>query len=236
MYDIDRSKFVFISLLEEFIRETEHSLAYFFAVLIFLLTFFLALFGREALYTGLIGVLCLLLIKLRDIVDGFKETRQNFIFYPSGEKKEAGFSDDAALSVMAREFPKKFNQNSLKKSDFLSYLQRFWRIVETIVLFLPDRPLSQETKQAVENMTVTAQTYLLSYLEKKYRLTGDQRKELENLFSNEEVDSFLLLIRLEKYGIDEKTGKWIVSVIDTLKKIRKQTAVFPLEKKQTTPV
>lgn len=29
MYDIDRPKFIFVSLLEEFIRETEHSLAYF---------------------------------------------------------------------------------------------------------------------------------------------------------------------------------------------------------------
>ena len=47
MYDIDRPKFIFVSLLEEFIRETEHSLAYFFALLVFLLTFLLALFGRE---------------------------------------------------------------------------------------------------------------------------------------------------------------------------------------------
>ena len=73
MYDIDRPKFIFISLLEEFIQETEHSLAYFFALIVFLLTFLLALFGKEALYTGLIGVLCLFLIKLRDIIEGFHE-------------------------------------------------------------------------------------------------------------------------------------------------------------------
>ena len=73
MYDIDRPKFIFVSLLEEFIRETEHSLAYFFALLVFLLTFLLALFGREVLYTGLVGVLCLLLIKMRDIIEGFRE-------------------------------------------------------------------------------------------------------------------------------------------------------------------
>ena len=236
MYDIDRSKYVFVSLLEEFIRETEHSLAYFFAVLIFLLTFLLALFGREALYTGLIGVLCLLLIKLRDIIEGFKETRQNFIFYPSDEKRKIRFSDDAALSMMAQEFPQKFDQNRLKKEDFLSYLQKFWSIVETIGFFLPDRPLSPETKQAVEKTTVTAQKYLLSYLGKKYGLTGDRRKELETLFASEDTDSFLLLIRLEKYGIDEKTGKWVVNVIDTLKKIRKQAAVISSENAQKTPV
>lgn len=73
MYDIDRPKFIFVSLLEEFIRETEHSLAYFFALIVFLLTFLLALFGRDALYTGLVGVLCLLLIKMRDIIEAFKE-------------------------------------------------------------------------------------------------------------------------------------------------------------------
>ena len=228
MYDIDRPKYVFVSLLEEFIRETEHSLAYFFAVLIFLLTFLLALFGREALYTGLIGVLCLLLIKMRDIIEGFKETRQNFIFYPSDEKRKIRFSDDAALSMMAQEFPQKFDQNKLKKEDFLSYLQKFWSIAETIGFFLPDRPLSPETKQAVEKMTITAQTYLLTYLEKKYALNEDQRKELERLFSNDAFDPFLLQIRLEKAGVDEKTGKWVASVTNLLKKIRKQiTGVTP---------
>jgi hypothetical protein len=75
MYDIDRPKFIFVSLLEDFIREAEHSLAYFFALLVFLLTFLLTLFGREAFYTGLIGVFCLLLIKLRDIIEGIKDVR-----------------------------------------------------------------------------------------------------------------------------------------------------------------
>ena len=234
MFDIDRPKYVFVSLLEEFIRETEHSLAYFFAVLIFLLTFLLALFGREALYTGLVGVLCLLLIKLRDIIEGFKETRQNFIFYPPDEKNGTKRPDIRALSVMADEFPQKFDKDALPKADFLSYLQKFWSIAETIGFFLPDRPLSPEAKQAVEKITVTARSYLLAYLEKKYALTEYQKREIETLVSNPDFDAFLLQIRLEKNGIDERTARWVVAVMDTLKKIRKQSSGVQPEKTQAT--
>ena len=242
MYDIDRPKFLFVSLLEEFIRETEHSLAYFFALLIFLLTFLLALFGREALYTGLIGVLCLFLIKLRDIIESFKETRQNFIFYsPNGKKTRPAqmllenlqtFYDDAALTVMADEFPQKFDKSSLKKADLLSYLQTCWKTIETLCLFLPDRPLSPETKQAVRKMTVAAQNYLLYYLEKKYSLTEEQIHDIEKSSFNPDTDALLLQARLEKAGIDEKTGQWVVRVTEILKKIRKRIDDV---KPETTP-
>ena len=220
MYDIDRPKFVFVSLLEDFIRETEHSLAYFFALLIFLSTFLLALFGREALYTGLIGVLCLFLIKLRDFIDGFKETRQNIFFYPPENKRKSAFFNETALSVAADELPRKADKDDLRQADFLSYLQQLRDIAETVGFFLPDLPLSAETKQAVEKTAIAAQTCLMSYLEKKYALNGRRKKEIEDLFSNDETDPFWLQVRLEKAGMDEKTAKRIADMTELLKKIR----------------
>lgn len=220
MYDIDRPKFVFVSLLEDFIRETEHSLAYFFALLIFLSTFLLALFGREALYTGLIGVLCLFLIKLRDFIDGFKETRQNIFFYPPENKRKNPPSDETVFSVTAGELPRKADKDDLRQADFPSYLHQLRDIAETVGFFLPDLPLSAETKRAVEKTATAAQAALISYLEKKYALTEERKKEIEDLFSNDETDPFLLQIRLEKAGMDEKTAKRIADMAKLLKKIR----------------
>ena len=232
MYDIDRPKFVLVSLLEDFIRETEHSLAYFFAILIFLLTFLLALFGREALYTGLVGVLCLLLIKLRDIIEGFKETRQNILFYASNEKQSSvkGLNDaytsfdDASLTTMAKEFPKRFNQteqsSALEKSDLLSYLRTILKIIETVGFFVPDKPFRPETRQAVLKMTLTAQKYLLRYLKRKYALTKERLKTVEQTYSRPVPDFFLLRTQLEVAGVDKKNAYWIVSVLELLHKIK----------------
>ena len=243
MYDIDRSKNTFISLLDEFIRETEHSLAYFFAILVFLLTFLLALFGKEALYTGLIGVLCLLLIKLRDIIEGFKELSHNNFFsyeklnyikpaYP--QKAERSFHDlqnfytafdDAALSVMAKEFPARFNEQrhlqTLKdeKNNLLSYLQTCWKIIEKISLFFPDQPLQPETKKALNKMISTAQKYLLRYLEEKYSLTKEQISQIEKSLMNNSTDDFFFQTQLESFGIDEMTAQRTVKISVLLRKI-----------------
>lgn len=237
MYDIDRPKFIFVSLLEDFIRETEHSLAYFFALLVFLLTFLLTLFGREAFYTGLIGVFCLFLIKMRDIIEGFRETRDGFCssknktFFAT---KDSGTSselkdfrtafDDMALTVMAKEFPRKFNEKEIssvtEKPDLLSYLQTCWKIIETISVFFPDRPLQPETREAVGKMTVAAQKYLLHYLKRKYGLTNEDERVVEKACFAEDTDSFLLQSQFEAIGIDEKTAHSIVRIINLLKKIR----------------
>lgn len=225
MYNIDRPKFAFVSVLEEFIRETEHSLAYFFAILIFLLTFLLALFGREALYTGLVGVLCLLLIKLRDFIDGFKETRQDFIFYPSekNNRSKPDF-DEKALIAMADKFPEKFKCGNdfsvLSEPDLLSYLKTFWKIMETASLFIPEQPLKPETKRAVKKMTVTAQKGVLYWLKKKYSLTKMQMREIKRFCFDPDVDAFWMQTQLETAGIEEKTAGQIVKILEILKKIQ----------------
>lgn len=225
MYDIDRPKFIFVSLLEDFIRETERSLAYFFALLVFILTFLLALFGREALYTGLIGVFCLLLIKMRDFIDGFRETYFCGSNDKSTVKKEDLTSrssfDDKTLAVMAEDFPRKFNEKETpEKQELLPYLHTCWKIIETVSIFFPDQPLQPETRQAIKKMTLKAQKYLLNYLERKYALTAEQRKYIETAFEKEETDPFLLQTQLEKIGIDEKTAQWALKITDLLKRIR----------------
>ena len=249
MYDIDRPKFIFVSLLEDFIRETEHSLAYFFALLVFLLTFLLTLFGREAFYTGLIGVFCLLLIKLRDIIEGFRETRKSMLFSFSKNKADSDVKesyqslkelqefytafDDAALTVMAKEFPKKFNGKEIpsviEKPGLLSYLQTCWKIIETISVFFPNRPFQPETREAVSKMTAAAQKYLLHYLKRKYPLTQENVRLIEKACLEQNTDSFLLQTQLETAGIDEKTAHGIVKITELLKKIKNymQTADTP---------
>ena len=242
MYDIDRPKFAFVSLLEDFIRETEHSLAYFFAVLVFLLTFLLALFGREAFYTGLVGVLCLLLIKLRDIIEGFKETRRCFLFYPpagkqpqdlekvlqSGEYPQAFCAafEKAAAVVADKEFSRYGGQKEIfsvsEKPDLFSYLQTFWKITETLSLLFPDRPFQPETQSAIERMTDVAEKYLFRYLNKKYGVSKEEWLFFKKACFEPETDSFLLQTRMEAAGIDEKTARWAVGILQLLKKIRKK--------------
>lgn len=229
MYDIDRPKFVFISLLEEFVRETEHSLAYFFALMVFLLTFLLALFGKEALYTGLIGVLCLFLIKLRDFIEGFQEIRTGVFFPPFKEKKALQrfqdiqpVCDDMALSSMAKEFPDKFKEKESfsadKNEELFSYLKTCWKTIETVSLFFPDCPFRPETKRVVKKMTEAAHKYLLHYLKKKYDLTQEQAQTIEKNY-DADMDLFLMQTQLESFGIDEKTALWSVKIIELLKKI-----------------
>lgn len=243
MYDIDRPKFIFISLLEEFIRETERSLAYFFALLVFLLSFLLALFGKDVLYTGLIGVSCLLLIKMRDIIDGFRELPKCCPEIPARAEElrlaAAGTDgsmadmqefytafDDAAITMMAREFPKRFKENRPsalpEKPNLLSYLHTCWKIVETVSVFFPERPLQPETKQALEKMTASAEKYLFHFLEKKYSLSKAQVKYLEKTYGGTATaDTFLFQAQLEADGVDEKTAAWSAKVIRLLGKIRR---------------
>ena len=251
MYDIDRPKFVFVSLLEEFIRETEHSLAYFFAVLVFLLTFLLALFGREALYTGLIGVFCLLLIKMRDIIEAFKSTlsytstrndKETYRYDYIEKKAKRSFEDmqnfytafdDAAVTMMAKEFPARFNEQKQttaeKKTDLLSYLETCRKIIETIGIFFPDQPLQPETQKALKKMTNAAQTYLLHYLEKKYPLTTEQTQSLQKSALNPKIDNFLFQTQMESFGIDEKTASWSVKIFKIINKIRSYTDFYKPE-------
>ncbi len=257
MYDIDRPKFIFVSLLEEFIRETEHSLAYFFALLVFLLTFLLALFGREVLYTGLVGVLCLLLIKMRDIIEGFKELSHR---NPPPRDKETEYTaaankakqtlndmqnfytafDDAAITVMAKEFPARFNEKkqnpTADKPNLLSYLQTCWKIIETICVFFPDRPLQPETKQALKKMTAAAQKYMLHYLQKKYSLTKEQMTQIEKYFTEQTTDDFLFQTQLESAGIDESTAQRTVKIADILRKIRFYINPADRETEEKAPV
>jgi len=228
MYDLDRPKFIFVTLLEDFIRETEHSLAYFFALLVFLLTFLLALFGREALYTGLIGVLCLFLIKLRDIVEGFRETSlltaKEKKTTPSSLKKMQNSSfDDASLTAIEKEFPYQLREKSdsffAERRGLLSYLNTCWKIIETLSLVFPDQPLRPETRKAIKRMIVIAQKHLQYFLKRKYALTKEQTEYIEKIFADDSADNFLLQTRLEKIGIDEKTAQWTIKVIKLLKKI-----------------
>lgn len=243
MYDIDRPKFIFISLLEEFIRETERSLAYFFALIVFLLSFLLALFGRDVLYTGLIGVSCLLLIKMRDIIDGFRELPECCPEIPARAEElrqaSAGSDrtiedmqdfytafDDAAIAMMAREFPKRFKESkqpvSPEKPNLLSYLHTCWKIAETVSVFFPERPLEPETKQSLEKMTASAQKYLFHFLEKKYSLSKAQMKYLEKTYGNPaQADTFLFQAQLEADGVDEKTAAWSAKVVRLLGKFRR---------------
>lgn len=244
MYDLDRPKFIFISLLEEFIRETERSLAYFFALIVFLLSFLLALFGKDVLYTGLIGVSCLLLIKMRDIIDGFRELPKCCPEIPARaeELRLAGAMsdktaedmqefytafDDAAITMMASEFPKRFKEDRTstalpEKPNLLSYLHTCWKIVETVSVFFPERPLQPETKQSLEKMTSSAQKYLFHFLEKKYSLSKAQIKYLEKTYGNpDHADLFLFQAQLEADGVDEKTAAWSARVIRLLGKIRR---------------
>lgn len=245
MYDIDRPKFIFVSLLEEFIRETEHSLAYFFALLVFLLTFLLALFGRDVLYTGLVGVLCLLLIKMRDIIEGFRElschnrpARRQETEYAAADRARQTLSDmqnfytafdDAAITVMAKEFPARFNEKkqnpAMEKPNLLSYLQTCRKIIETVCTFFPDRPLQPETKRALKKMTAAAQKYMLHYLQKKYSLTKEQM-----------TDDFLFQTQLESAGIDESTAQRTVKIADILRKIRSYINPADREKEEKAPV
>jgi len=230
MYDIDRPKFIFISLLEEFIQETEHSLAYFFALIVFLLTFLLALFGKEALYTGLIGVLCLFLIKLRDIIEGFHEIHDsNFFSSPKEKKAMQNFCDvhpvcdDMALTSIAKEFPKKFKEKELfpanENPELFSYLKTCWKIIETILLFFPEHPFHPETRQAVKKMTNAARKYLSHYLKEKYALKKEQMLLIEKNFRDINTDSFLMQTQLESFGINEKEALWTVKITELLKKI-----------------
>ncbi|MBO4521475.1 MAG: hypothetical protein J5787_09765 [Alphaproteobacteria bacterium] len=243
MYDIDRPKFVFITLLEDFIRETEHSLAYFFALLVFLLTFLLTLFGKEALYTGLIGVLCLFLIKLRDIIESFRElplyiSKEKTIKRLKESENLCACFDDAALTAMSEEFPRKFNRKEkalvLEKSRLLSYLNTYWKIIETLCVFFPDQPLRPETRQTIKKMASAAQKYLLSYLEKKYALTTEQTERIENDCFSENIDELLLQTRLEAAGIDETTAQWSVKAVELLRKIRKYANFEPNSPAQQT--
>ena len=222
MYNIDRPKFAFVSVLEEFIRETEHSLAYFFAILIFLLTFLLALFGREALYTGLVGVLCLFLIKFRDFIDGFIEMR-HFCFSEKNNRSRPDF-DETALIAMADKFPEKFkygNDFSVpSESDLLSYLKTFWKIMETASLFIPEQPLKPATKRSVKKMTVTAQKGVLCWLKKKYSLTKMQMREIKRFCFDPNVNAFWMQTQLEAAGIEEKTAGQVIQILEILKKIQ----------------
>ena len=232
MYDIDRPKLLFISLLEDFIRETEHSLAFFFALLVFLLTFLLTLFGREALYTGLIGVLCLFLIKLRDIIEGFREFPSYFSkeaikpsFFTLKEKKNLYTSfDDASLIAMTDDFPLKFSEkkmsSTVEKNDLLTYLNTCWKIIETISVFFPDHPLQPETCRAIQKMTVAAQKYLLHFLEKNHSLTKEQKNFIEKACSSRDTDAFLLQTQLEAAGLNENSAQWTAKIIDLLNRIR----------------
>ena len=241
MYDIDRPKFIFVSLLEEFIRETEHSLAYFFAVLIFLLTFLLTLFGREAFYTGLIGVLCLFLIKLRDIIEGFKETRNSNLFYSLQEKKPTAhyYFDEDALTLMVNEFFQKFNENkkitNLEKNNLLNYLQTFQETAQTISHLFPKQSLQPETKQAVVKMILCAEKILMHYLENKFDLSNEKKEKLHTFLTSEENDSFLLQIRLESIGIDTKNAQWSANISTILKKIQKYVSGEKRHTKEEKP-
>lgn len=256
MYDIDRPKFIFVSLLEEFIRETEHSLAYFFALLVFLLTFLLALFGRDVLYTGLVGVLCLLLIKMRDIIEGFRElschnrpARRQETEYAAADRARQTLSDmqnfytafdDAAITVMAKEFPARFNEKkqnpAMEKPNLLSYLQTCRKIIETVCTFFPDRPLQPETKRALKKMTSAAQKYMLHYLQKKYSLTKEQMTQIEKSFTEQTTDDFLFQTQLESAGIDESTAQRTVKIADILRKIRSYINPADREKEEKAPV
>lgn len=226
MYDIDRPKFIFVSLLEEFIREAEHSLAYFFALLVFLLTFLLTLFGREAFYTGLIGVFCLLLIKLRDIIEGIKETRNSTSFYPVPEKRhdlQTAF-DEASLTLLAKDFFQRFNEKKqtteTEKNNLLAYLQTFREITETICLIFPEKSFHPETRLAVLKMIEGAEEHLQLYLKNKFNLNAGAQKKLREILTDEENDSFLLHARLESMGIDDKTAQWSVNILQILRKIK----------------
>lgn len=255
MYDIDRPKFIFVSLLEEFIRETEHSLAYFFALIVFLLTFLLALFGRDVLYTGLVGVLCLLLIKMRDIIEAFKELSDRSLL-PSQEKKTLCPADqakqtlndmqhfytafdDAAVTVMAKEFPARFNnkkeETGSEKNNLLSYLQTCWKIIEAICVFFPDRPLQPETKHALKKMVSAAQKYLLDNLQKKYPLTKQQIAQIKRNLSDSSIDDFLFQTQLESMGIDETCAQRTVKIADVLKKIVDYTDYPHTNDKEKSP-
>lgn len=249
MYDIDRPKFIFISLLKEFIRETEHSLAYFFALLVFLLTFFLALLGRDVLYTGLIGVLCLLLIKTRDIIEGFGKSspyKHSASKISAADKAEQYLNDlqhfysafdDAAVTVMTKEFPTHFNEKksflpTTEKPDLLSYLQTCWKIVETVSIFFPDRPLKPETKRSLRRMTTAARKSVLHYLQRKYALTKEQIMLIEKSFTQTTTDNFLFQTQLESVGIDETVARTTVKIADLLKKIRFYISPSAAEKKE----
>ncbi len=262
MYDIDRPRFILIALLKEFIRETEHNLAYFFALLVFLLTFLLALFGQDVLYTGMTGVLCLFLIKIRDIIEGFRDLSS---YKRSVRKKTDDMNtadtagqilsdmqhfysafDDAAITVMEKEFPSRFNEkkqpSTTERPNLLSYLQTCWKIIETICLFFPDRPLRPETKRSLRRMTAAAQKYILHYLQKKYALTKEEISLIEKNFSRKTMDDFLFQTQLEAVGIDETAARTTVKIAEILRKIRsyisfsdtKKQAVSALPEQETS--
>ena len=228
MFNIDRPALIFLSLLKEFIRETEHSLAYFFALLVFVFTFLLALFGREALYTGLIGVLCLLLIKLRDIIEGFGSfPRTSGRIIPEKQLfKELQIFytvfNDAALMLAAKENSDSSPETNptAEKRNLLTCLQNCRKTIETVCLLMPDQPLTPELKRALEKMMATAQKYLLHNLQKRYALTPQQTDQIKKSLTEETTDDFLFQTQLEFSGIDEAVAQKIVKIGAVFRKIR----------------
>lgn len=229
MFDTKKDKSLFIFLLEDFIRETERSLSYFFAVLVFILTFLLTLFGKEAFYTGLIGVFCLFLIKLSDIIDGFREVRSDFLFpesfcipecRPAGLKK---YPDETALTDLAKEFKREIkladDRSSVRKADIFFYLQTLRETMEDLRSFFPKRPFQPETRQAVLEMTASARKYIIDVLEKKYRLNTEQILRLKDVLSVVPQDSFLLRTQLEAAGLNERGAALTERLFRIIRKI-----------------
>ena len=230
MFDTKKGKCAFTALLEDFIRETEHSLAYFFALIVFLLTFLLTLFGREGFYTGLIGVFCLFLIKLRDIIDGFREIRSDAFF--SEQASDFFFENKPLLRRLRNEkeinditndliqrFNKKEYDLTSKKPELLFYLQTLRETMEDIRSFFPKKPFRPETRQAILEMTAAARKYIIGTLETKYRLNTEQSRRLKDILSSLPEDSFLLQTQLESAGLSEQGAARTEKMLKIIRKI-----------------
>lgn len=231
MFDTKRDKYFFTLLLEDFIRETEHSLAYFFALIVFLFTFLLTLFGREAFYTGLIGVFCLFFIKLRDIIDGFREVHSGFFFSDSLYPPECSLNchgklpDENAVLDFTKELKQKINtsenRSGQRKTELLFLLQALRETLEDIRSFFPKRPFRPETSRAIMEMTSIVRKYQEEILQKNFHLNKEQSLLLHDILSESPEDYFLTQVRLESAGLNERSAEHTVRLLKILKNIEK---------------
>lgn len=252
MYDIDQPRSFFITFLEEFLKETERSILFFFAFMVFFFTFLLALFGRDGWYTGLIGVFCLLLLKARDIVGAFGELRKgnDELHYAAREARRASEMaeksageiqqiytafNDSAVRLMADNFHNKFNAAQPEipeESNLLQYLKSCQKIIEAAELFFPDQPLNRPTRQALNSMTSKAEDYLLASLTEKYHLSDENADELRrNAGDPDKIEQLL-----KAKGADETTLTWLSKIMQLLNWIQSKTRMPPQSSSSTPPV
>ena len=221
MYEYDRPSALLISLIDTFIRQTERSLAFFFALFVFVVVVLLVVFGKAALYPTIVGLTGLFLLKIRDIVDGYGEMKKEaaswrFIDFPNTAVSEQN------LPVIARDYGNRFTGQDI--TGIFETLRRFLRIIETARGILSDKVWRRETRRSILRTLMCAKKALIGALCRQYGLSDAARAQIEQACRPAtSVNLALFNALLQANGVDAPLAKRAEEIVGLLEKAARLT-------------